>query len=80
MIILMSVNESIRAEIKILLAKKGWTLEKLAQEMGKRLDKKYTANNLTKKISKETIPYREIKLIADILGYKIIFEDIDSNS
>ncbi len=75
MIILMSVNESIRAEIKILLAKKGWTLEKLAQEMGKRLDKKYTANNLTKKISKETIPYREIKLIADILGYDIEFID-----
>ena len=77
MIILMSVNESIRAEIKILLAKKGWTLEKLAQEMGKRLDKKYTANNLTKKISKETIPYREIKLIADILGYDIEFVNRD---
>lgn len=75
MIMLMSVNESIRAEIKILLAKKGWTLEKLAQEMGKRLNKKYTANNLTKKISKETIPYREIKLIADILGYDIEFID-----
>ena len=77
MIILMSVNESIRAEIKILLAKKSWTLEKLAQEMGKRLDKKYTANNLTKKISKETIPYREIKLIADILGYDIEFVNRD---
>ncbi len=50
-------------------------MEKLAQEMGKRLDKKYTANNLTKKISKETIPYREIKLIADILGYDIEFID-----
>ncbi len=71
----MSVDESIRTEIKILLTKKSWTLEKLAQEMGKRLNKKYTANNLTKKISNKTIPYREIKLIADILGYDIEFVD-----
>ena len=77
---LMGINESISTEIKILLAKKCWTQEKLAQELGKRLNKKYTGNNLTKKIRSETIPYREIKLIADILGYKIIFEDIDSNS
>ena len=66
--------------IKVLLAKRGWTQEMLAQELGKRLNKKYTAKNLGNKLRLETIPYREIKLIADILGYKIIFEDIDSNS
>ncbi len=49
----------------------------LAKEMGKRLNKKYTAKNLGNKLRLETIPHREIKLIADILGYKIIFEDIN---
>ncbi len=73
----MGINDSIKTEIKILLAKRGWTQEKLAAELGVRLNKKYTGNNLTKKIRSETIPYREIKLIADILGYDIEFVDRD---
>lgn len=73
----MSVDDSIRTEIKILLAKKCWTMEKLANALGERLGKKYTGSNLTKKIRTETIPYREIKLIADILGYDIEFLDRD---
>lgn len=76
----MNKEDTIISEIKVLLAKRGWTQEMLAKEMGKRLNKKYTAKNLGNKLRLETIPYREIKLIADILGYKIIFEDIDSNS
>ncbi len=71
----MSIDESISTEIKILLAKRCWTQAKLAQELGKRLNKKYTGDNLAKKIRTETIPYREIKLIADILGYDIEFKD-----
>ena len=73
----MGNNDSIKTEIKILLAKRGWTQEKLAAELGAKLNKKYTGNNLTKKIRSETIPYREIKLIADILGFDIQFVDKD---
>jgi len=73
----MSIDDSIKTEIKILLAKRAWTQEKLAKELGLRLNKKYTGNNLTKKLRSETIPYREIKLIADILGYDIKFVDKD---
>lgn len=74
----MNKENTIISEIKVLLAKRGWTQEMLAQELGKRLNKKYTAKNLGNKLRLETVPYREIKLIADILGYKIIFEDINS--
>jgi len=73
----MNKEDTIISEIKVLLAKRGWTQEMLAKEMGKRLNKKYTAKNLGNKLRLETIPHREIKLIADILGYKIIFEDIN---
>ncbi len=73
----MGMNEDIKTEIKMLLLKKCWTQEKLAQELGKRLNKKYTGNNLTKKLRTETIQYREIKLIADILGFDIEFKDRD---
>lgn len=67
--------DDIRTEIKMLLLKRGWTQEKLAKEMGLRLGKKYTGNNLGNKLKSETIQYREIKLIADILDYDIEFID-----
>lgn len=74
-IILMSAEDSIKTEIKLLATKRGWTQERLAEELGLRLNKKYTGNNLTKKLRTETIPYREVRLIADILGYDIEFVD-----
>lgn len=67
--------DDIRTEIKMLLLKRGWTQEKLAKEMGLRLGKKYTGNNLGNKLKSETIQYKEIKLIADILDYDIEFID-----
>ena len=73
----MSIEDSIKSEIKVLLAKKCWTQEKLAKELGLRLNKKYTAKNLGNKLRFETIPYREIKVIADILGLKIEFKEKD---
>ena len=61
----------------MLLLNKGWTQEKLVKEMGARLNKNYSSSNLGNKLRLETIPYREIKLIADILGYDIEFVDRD---
>ena len=73
----MSIEDSIISEIKVLLAKKCWTQEKLAKELGLRLNKKYTAKNLGNKLRFETIPSREIKVIADILRLKIEFKEKD---
>ncbi len=69
--------DSIKSEIKVLLAKKCWTQVRLAKELGLRLNKKYSAKNLENKLRYETIQYREIKLIADILGLKIEFKEKD---
>ena len=73
----MSSNKSIKTEVAMLLLNKGWTQEKLVKEMGARLNKNYSSSNLGNKLRLETIPYREIKLIADILGYEIEFVDRD---
>ncbi len=73
----MSMKADIKTEIAMLLLKKGWTREKLVREMGARLNKKYSSSNLGNKLRLETIPYREIRLIADILGYDIEFVDKD---
>ena len=73
----MNLDEKIFTEVKMLLLKKAWTQEKLAKEMSTRLKKKYSAKNLGNKLRLETIKYKEIKLIADILGYDLEFIERD---
>lgn len=60
-------------EIKALAAKKGLTLTYIAGELSKKLNKRYTLNNLSSKLRKDTIKYSEIKIISEILGYELKF-------
>ena len=56
-------------ELKEILYTKGLTLKFVAQELEKRLNKPkpYTLANLSNKLRNETITYREMKLIAEII-------------
>ena len=60
-------KKSIINEIKILAMERDLTLTQVASLLSEKLNKKYSLNNLSQKLRKETIPYREIKLIAEIL-------------
>ena len=62
-------------EIKELLYQKGITLSQLASELGKRLGKNYTLANLSNKLRNETITYKEIKIIANIIGCEVEITD-----
>ena len=72
-------NIQVRSEIMIaslvkkLLLDNYTTMTELASAMGKRLNKKYSLNNLSNKLYKETITYKEMVLIGDILGYDLEF-------
>ena len=55
-------------ELKEILHTKGLTLKFVAQELEKRLNKPYTRANLSNKLRNETITYREMKLIAEIIN------------
>jgi len=68
---------SIKKEIKHLLVEQDITLTELAQKIGKVKGEYYTVQSLSKKINRETIPYKEVELITQILGYKIKFEKLD---
>ena len=68
-------KKSIINEIKILAMERDLTLTQVASLLSEKLNKKYSLNNLSQKLRKETIPYREIKLIAEILNYDIRFID-----
>lgn len=63
-----------RIEIKKILLEKNMTLSELAGKLGENLKKDYSLNNLSGKLRKETISFKEINLIADILGYEIVFQ------
>ena len=67
-------------EIKNLTNDRDMTLKELAQKIGEAQNKKYSLASLSQKLRKETISYKEIKLIAKILGYKITFIDISKNN
>ncbi len=54
-------------ELKEILYKKGLTLKYVAFELEKKLDKPYTLANLSNKLRNETITYKEMKIIADII-------------
>ena len=62
-------------EIKNLAGDRDLTLKELAARIGKAQNKKYSLGSLSQKLRNETISYKEVKLIAQILGYKIAFID-----
>lgn len=60
-----------KEQIKTLLAQKGLKLKDLAEKLG------CTPNSLTQRLGRGSITYNEMLIIADILGYKIHFEDVE---
>jgi hypothetical protein len=60
-------------DIKMLILGTNMTLTKVAKKLGEKLNKNYTVTNLSKKLRGETISHKEIKMIADILGYDVKF-------
>ncbi len=64
----------VREDIKAIVAQENWTLTEVAAELGKKLNKKYTQDNLSSKLYRKTLRYEEAVLIGDILGYDLKFE------
>lgn len=65
----------IRKIIKKLLVERDTTLVAVAAKLEESLGKKYTAANLSNKLARDTIPFREVEKIAEILNYQIVFVD-----
>lgn len=64
----------IREEIKILITKEAKTLTEIASKIYSNKDKRKAVNSLSQKLRLETIKYKEVRQIADILGYDIEFK------
>ena len=64
-----------RTKIKAFLASNGTTLTDVVKVMNERHpDESTTQQNITNKLARETIKFKEVVEIADILGYDIAFK------
>lgn len=50
-------------------------MKELAEEMEQRTGKKYSLQSLSHRLTRGTITYNEVLLMAEILGYHIKFEN-----
>lgn len=66
----------VREQIKSLLAERGITMKAAAQLLSEKTNKKYSLANLSSKLKRGTLTYNEFLQIIEILGYKIVIEDI----
>ncbi|MBP1889777.1 hypothetical protein J2Z53_001360 [Clostridium moniliforme] len=66
-------NET-RNEIKSYIAAKGWKMIDLVEAL-KDYGIETTPQALSNKLSRNTIRYSEVKAIANIIGYKLVWEE-----
>lgn len=67
-------NMAIKEDIKMLLAKKATTMTTLAEKLSTK-DNIITVQSISKKLSKGTIKFEEVRKILDILGYEIEYKE-----
>lgn len=67
-------NMAIKEDIKMLLAKKATTMTTLAEKLSTK-DNIITVQSISKKLSKGTIKFEEVRRILDILGYEIEYKE-----
>lgn len=65
---------SIKEDIKMLLAKKAMTMTELAKRLSND-DIQVTVQSISKKLSKRTIKFEEVRKILDVLGYDIEYKE-----
>lgn len=62
-----------KQEIKVMLARKGLTLKELVALLNDKYNRNDSLQNLSNKLNRDSIRYREVEEIANLLGYKIEF-------
>ncbi len=63
-----------REIVKVLLTRECVRQKELVEMLKEKTGEKYTSDGLSHKLSRGTISYNEVQLIADLLGYDIEFK------
>lgn len=75
-------TNSIRNEIKSYIAASGWSLVDIVAKMNesRSAEDQTTPQNISNKLTRGTIKYSEVKEIAAIIGYSILWQKKEGNS
>lgn len=68
------MNNETRNEIKSYIVSKGWKMVDLVEAL-KEYGIETTPQALSNKLSRDTIRYSEVKAIANIIGYELVWEE-----
>ncbi|EIW18948.1 MULTISPECIES: DUF6471 domain-containing protein [Pelosinus] len=61
----------VKEDIKAIIVQSGWTMSNLVQALNEKFDRNDTVQNLSNKLSRGTLKYKEALEIAEVLGLKI---------
>ena len=65
---------NIRNEIKAQIVRAGFTMQELVNRLADEYDWSDSVSNLSAKLQRESIRYKEIVELADVLGYDIVWQ------
>ena len=65
---------NIRNEIKAQIIRAGFTMQELVDRLSDEYDWSNSVSNLSAKLQRESIRYKEVVELADVLGYDIVWQ------
>ena len=65
---------NIRNEIKAQILRAGFTMQELVDRLADEYDWSDSVSNLSAKLQRESIRYKEVVELADVLGYDIVWQ------
>lgn len=62
---------SLKNDLKGIIAKQGFTIKQVNDELNCRHGTDYTSQNFSNRLRKETFSYNEVLEILDVIGYRV---------
>lgn len=62
---------ALKEEIKSMIVKSGLTMNEVVRRMNEKYDRNDSVSNLSNKLTRGTLKYREAEEIAEVIGYRI---------
>lgn len=70
---------NIRNEIKAQIVRAGFTMQELVDRLADEYDWSDSVSNLSAKLQRESIRYKEVVELANVLGYDIVWQKRKDN-
>ena len=70
---------SVRNEIKAQIVRAGFTMQEVVDLLAEEYDWSGSVSNLSAKLQRESIHYKEVVELADVLGYDLVWQKRRNN-